>query len=178
MQNNTAAKVVRKGLDEGAREMVNREVHYCVSSLISELCKDEVKAGELMEVMYKYDYEEAAMQYIYNDMSRTDCVEYLEGLSIDCRDEETIGTLREAVLANAIEEGIEVFCEERNVEPYSWEIYEHWIVSDWLADKLAAKGHAVMYDFYGLTIWGRPTTGQAIYCDSVIQGIYAEMMAA
>lgn len=54
-------------------------------------------------------------------------------------------------------------------------MFEHWIVSDWLADKLAAQGEKVDKDFAGLTIWARTTTGQAVYCDGVIERIAAEV---
>lgn len=48
------------------------------------------------------------------------------------------------------------------------EIYEYWAVTPWLAEKLANQGERVDQDFYGLCIWGRTCTGQAIYMDSVI----------
>lgn len=54
------------------------------------------------------------------------------------------------------------------------EIFEHWLVSDWLAEKLAAKGEYVETNFYGMSIWGRTTTGQAVKMDRVIQEIAAE----
>ena len=52
------------------------------------------------------------------------------------------------------------------------EALEHWIVSDWFADKLIAKGEMVTKDFLGLNIWGRTTSGQAIFLDGVIEQIY------
>jgi len=48
------------------------------------------------------------------------------------------------------------------------EILEHWIVSDWLAQRLEKNGETVDPDFAGLAIWGRRTTGQRIECDDVI----------
>ncbi len=57
------------------------------------------------------------------------------------------------------------------------EIFEHYIVTGWLAERLAEKGEAVLMDFYGLTLWGRATTGQAVYMDGVIEEIYADMQA-
>lgn len=50
------------------------------------------------------------------------------------------------------------------------EIYEWWLVSDWLADKLAERGHPVCRN-YALGLWGRCTTGQAIALDHGIQEI-------
>lgn len=55
------------------------------------------------------------------------------------------------------------------------EAYEHWLVSDWLADKLREKGEMVG-EVCGLMIWGRCTTGQVIYMDHVIQEIAEEVM--
>lgn len=55
------------------------------------------------------------------------------------------------------------------------EIYEVWIVSDWLADKLRAKGECVTSPDDWIQIWGRGTTGQAICLDYVIQSIVDDM---
>lgn len=63
--------------------------------------------------------------------------------------------------------------EHYGFDPYQWEVYEHWIVSEWLADKLEAEGERIDRDFAGLCIWGRTTTGQAINMDSVIRRICA-----
>ena len=51
------------------------------------------------------------------------------------------------------------------------EALEHWLVSEWLAKRLLEEGEMVI-EFLGLTIWGRTTSGQAIYIDSVIEDIY------
>ena len=63
--------------------------------------------------------------------------------------------------------------DEENEDEYI-EAMEHWIVSDWLADKLSERGEMVNKDIYGLTVWGRCTTGQAVYLDSVIKNIFNE----
>ena len=52
------------------------------------------------------------------------------------------------------------------------EVYEWWIVSGWLADKLEEKGEVVIS---GENIWGRRTTGQAILLDFVISDICNDM---
>lgn len=56
--------------------------------------------------------------------------------------------------------------------------YEHWIVSDWLAAKLAEKNELIDRDVLGLTIWGRCCTGQSITMDHVIKEIYSELVSA
>lgn len=72
-------------------------------------------------------------------------------------------------------DGWQGLCEEYDIEPHYLEVYEHWIVTSWLADKLIAKGEKVDKDFAGLTVWARTTTGQAIYLDDVIEQIAADM---
>lgn len=47
---------------------------------------------------------------------------------------------------------------------------EFWLVSNWLANKLKEHGGRV-YDLGDGNIWGRMTSGQAIYMDSLIRDI-------
>jgi hypothetical protein len=67
-------------------------------------------------------------------------------------------------------------CSDEGIEPYEWEAYEHWIVSNWLGRKLTERGYTVR-EVLGLTIWARGTTGQSISMDGVINEIYREVMA-
>ena len=124
-------------------DFVRANVDHCVSSLVYTLAQgygDKNATRDLDELCEQafelstpaLDHESAAEEHI-RDMSRDECVEYLESLSIECRDDETVAELREAVLANAKEEGIEEFCSDHDIEPHECEVYEHWIVSDWLA---------------------------------------------
>ncbi len=55
------------------------------------------------------------------------------------------------------------------------EIYEYWAVTPWLAKKLINRSEKVDQDFYGLCVWGRTCTGQAIYMDGVIRRIVEEL---
>jgi hypothetical protein len=50
------------------------------------------------------------------------------------------------------------------------EILEWWAVTEWLAERLIEEGEPVLKNEFG-TWWGRTTSGQAIYMDSVIQKI-------
>lgn len=61
-------------------------------------------------------------------------------------------------------------CDHFNLEPEYGEIYEHWIVSDWLGRKLSERGH-IVENYLGMTIWGRGCTGQAISMDGVMEQI-------
>lgn len=77
-----------------------------------------------------------------------------------------------------IQETADAACQYDNLAPYKWEIFEHWAVTEWLAEKLEAKGERIDRDFAGLCVWGRTCTGQAISMDGVICDIYDEMMGA
>ena len=53
-------------------------------------------------------------------------------------------------------------------EPEYVEALQHWVVSDYLGDKLKELGEMVG-DVHNLTVWGRTTCGQAISMDHVIK---------
>ena len=50
------------------------------------------------------------------------------------------------------------------------EIYEFWSVDEWLGKKLEQAGE-IIFECLDFVVWGRCTTGQAIYLDRVIQNI-------
>jgi hypothetical protein len=143
-----------------AEDLVRREVFYCVSHLVSVLANGTpFGQGDLNDTVEQarelcmplYDYEEAAIQAGF--------VQNAAGMWED----PSIG-----------EDGVsdvEQLCEMEGIEPYEREVFEHWIVSDWLADKLAERGEKVDKDFAGMVVWARTTTGQGIASDSVIEQI-------
>ena len=65
-------------------------------------------------------------------------------------------------------------CEDHDLDPYQREVFEHWFITEWLADKLEAKGEKVDRDFGGLCVWARTTSGQGIASDYVIEQIYSD----
>lgn len=152
-----------------AQDLVRREVHYCVSSLVSEMAK-YADNGPLGEQAYDLcapvaDYEEAAREAGWSSSPNGEVWKHY-GLGPRFGPQKT--WLPDWVAA----------CDKDGLEPHYREVYEHWIVSDWLADKLSEKGEKVDKDFAGMTIWARTTTGQAIYCDHVIEQITAEVNKA
>lgn len=69
------------------------------------------------------------------------------------------------------------FGEDEIMELYSdknGEVFEHWIVSDWLMTKLREHGETVV-EICNLNIWCRTTTGQQIIADHVIEEIVKEL---
>lgn len=156
--------------------LVSREVHYCVSFLVSTLAggmscsihsegrarEERTNLAEAVEQAFELacpidDYEEAAFQAGWTQRGNIAFLRAGDSYDLNATTWQNI-------------------CEERDIEPYQREVYEHWIVSDWLADRLAEKGEKVDKDFAGLTVWARTTTGQGIASDSVIEAIHAALV--
>lgn len=53
-------------------------------------------------------------------------------------------------------------------------VLEWWAVDDWLHRKLKEKDECVA-DLGSLRVWGRTTSGQAIWLDGVIEEIYDDL---
>lgn len=62
-----------------------------------------------------------------------------------------------------------------NLECDYTEVYEHWTIPERWTAKLLRDHGQVVFDFGGLTIWGRRTTGQSISIDSVIRRIVSNL---
>lgn len=153
-----------------ADQLVSREVFHCVSSLVATLASgwnvDHVNEDmdalheQAQELCYAVeDWEQAARENGWVDHGEG-LVRHKEHGIFDI----TVATWQD-------------LCVTHGVEPYQWEVFEHWIVSDWLADELTKHGEKVDKDFAGLCVWGRTTTGQAISQDAVLQKIHAELVA-
>lgn len=146
---------------ETCRAMVQREVYYCVSTLVSELMQDPGGryVDDLITVCLSDDWSEAAKDHARQDKTLTDVER------------------KELLEALTDQDAARDYCDEHRIEPFTVEAFEHWIVSDWLASKLEERGEMVIRDFLGLTIWGRTCTGQAIRIDGVISDIALEAFA-
>ena len=151
---------------QSVREFVEREVIYCVSMLIPELAK--IEGGEYYddimqicsrpETVYRAKFDCANC---LSDWESDDTYEYEQPISAQ--------NCPGCGQFNGVSDW-----EEETGDDYL-EAYEHWIVSDWLASRLEAKGEMVSKDIHGLTVWGRTCSGQAILLDAVICGIYNEL---
>jgi hypothetical protein len=158
-------------IQDRARSLVSREVHLCLSGMVSALAAGYGDSGQardlaaLCEQAWELsspipDYEEAAIEAGWKHQERE---EGGQNVYIDETDGQTW-------CADDWQE----LCQDHDIEPYDREIYEHWAVSSWLADKLEAQGEKVDRDFAGLIVWARTTTGQAIAIDCVIEAITIE----
>lgn len=156
-------------------EFVSREVIYCVSSLVSTLITaagetgsvGDISQDELYSLCQRDDYETPARENGWTMDGDGTIIKY--GVN---EDEEIAET--DSEIADSWQDA----CEIDRLDPETVEVYEHWIVTDYLASKLEAKGEIVAHDIAGLTIWGRCTTGQRISMDGVIESIYNEMIGA
>lgn len=150
-------------------DIVRAEILVCVSSLVSTLAGDygrdfeRTDLGALVEQAFELaapipDYESAA-----RDAGWT-----------PTQDNAEIRRDGERVSCSGADRW-QVACERDNIEPHDREVYEHWAITSWLADKLEAKGEKVDRDFAGLTVWARTTTGQMVAADWVIEQIVADL---
>lgn len=169
-------------------DMIRTEVHYCVSSLVSTLASGYgmiqpdrpgvstvAELTALTEQAFELcspidDWEETA-----RDNGWTETPEgwwWREPFTDEEHEKADFYFLGSGPFVKV--ETAAQACDYSGEPAYQFEVFEHWIVSDWLADKLEAKGEKVARDFAGLTVWARTTSGQAIYADSVIEAIYRE----
>ena len=58
------------------------------------------------------------------------------------------------------------------------EALQHWLVSDWLADKLEQVGALVARDVLGFEIWGRTQCGQSLTMDSDLNKVADLILAS
>ena len=151
---------------------VERNIGPCVSSLMYDVGRNLEECSRIFDFDYdeavgwfqREDFEEVVSYHISN-LDRDEVVEYLTGRSIECRDDEDIATLREAMFEDIKSEDLDEYARENGIDPDYDEVYEHYIVnSSWAADDLRAYGQ-IVFEFGGLTIFGRCTTGQSMSLD-------------
>jgi len=138
-------KKTTKPTQEQLRQFVNREVFVCQSHLVEELLKDG-----------KFEYEDITnfcQPWVKEEI----------GVCDGCKSDK----------AKPVNDYFNCFkCwESEGKYDNPQDVFEWWVVSDWLLDKLEANGQPVMRTDWG-NWWGRTTTGQAILLDWVIEKIY------
>jgi hypothetical protein len=156
-------------------EFVHREVIYCVSGLVFQIGRE---SDDWFHLFVQDDWETAVREAV-PDMPREKLLEFLRENNCEVGADSSAATLWSACLRHLESAASWLdFGHTYDLEPQRHEIYEHWIVSEWLAAQLEQRGEVVERDFHGLTIWGRACTGQAILLDEVICAIYDELQKA
>lgn len=151
-------------------DMVQREVLCCMSSMVSTLAaggNHGSRTTSAVDHLMRQATELAAPVLDYEEAATQAWTPFKDQFGVACWRDDKDG----ATFAGTAEQ----LCDEHDIPAYEWEVYEHWAVTQWLAEKLQTQGERVDTDFAGLNIWARTTTGQAIGLDGCIQRIYADM---
>jgi hypothetical protein len=188
---------------EAARNYVQQHINGNVSALIAPLMSNyeaacNVYGAEEIEELCQMpiDYEGLLSEQIRNyDLGELRAVvesstigedfdELIRAVVEECftgrlKTKNLAEELRSAVLCKALELTREGQCdlvEELGLDIDDWQqdVYEWYDVSFTLGSHLMAKGEKVV-SFYGLRLWGRTCTGQAVYMDGVIEDIVREL---
>ena len=141
-------------MQDKTRQLVDQDVYSCVSMMVDFILSTEhYEMGEnapfsMEDVtnMHSPDYsemEEGELDEINDDQHGEDFTDY------------------------DFDEKVE-FLQDNHEMP---EIYEWWMVSNWLADKLDEMGECILDG----NIWGRCTTGQAIMMDGIIEKLIVDL---
>lgn len=142
---------------QAIQQFVEQNVLLNVSALIRRLSEERLSpaiAEQVLNLCLQVDYPETAHQY-----------GWLKTNGIWCHSE-NINTYTD----------VKKLVKEEGLEDIYKEAYEHWIITDGLAEKMESCGEIVDMGFFGLTVWGRTSTGQAIWLDSVIQDVCAGLV--
>lgn len=70
-------------------------------------------------------------------------------------------------------EAIEAAWDDSGDEPDMIEAMQHWLVSDWLAEKLEEVGALVSRDVLGFNVWGRTKCGESLSLDADLTRVVA-----
>ena len=132
-------------------DFVGREVLTCQSSLVEMLLEKEIASYDDITGLYTYNCPECGNPQIELSEYETPAGSELLYKCPECKKEY-----------------------DDEPEQEAQEIFDWWVVSGWLLDKLEAHGEPVLKTDYG-DWWGRTCTGQAILLDSVIENIYKSL---
>ena len=164
------------------QEFISREILLCVSTLVWELTqkecdclseedKYELWTGPIDYGAAKYELE-LAQDSVFKHFDIRDNRYYFGVKNFH-------GAWKVDPVYNDEEQAIAEYYEQYlgdSLEDYRQEIFEHWVIEDYLARKLREHGETVV-EVLGLTIWARPSTGQSIALDYVIQKIYRGLIS-
>ena len=173
-------------MQEACSKWVYRNIGTCVSSLMYDVGQNL----EACSKIFDFDFDEAMGWFVRDDWEEPvnyfidnadlDDLESIAdstsgswaGVLAECEGE-GIDTLREKVKELVTDH--EEVAREYGLDPDQDEVYEHWTIPEgWTARYLQAQGE-VVFDFGGMRIWGRMTTGQSISMDGVIRNIVKDL---
>ena len=150
---------------ETIQRIIDQEIFTNASQFIGELVNDPEGRyiDDLMPCLEQIDYSEAPEGYAIDFQGPYKWT----WADVEGNAETDFETEEEAIRASWENYGDEP--EERI------EALQHWLVSDWLADKLESIGACVARDVMGFEVWGRTECGQSLTMDSDINKV-AELL--
>lgn len=174
-------------------QFVQRHIVHCVSYMVSELTRQAEHFPDWEDDLYSAhqvpDYETAVHYWIesaggedlatvlndwFTDDSLPDDWDVCEWNDTQVRNMRK--TIEKHVLdfdAGEYEDFVNEY--DINVDDYQSDVYEHWVVSPFLARYLENHGEKIISVFDFDYIWCRTTTSQSIAIDYVITKIYDEI---
>lgn len=169
-------------------KLVDREVYYCVSHLISHFFSNPEACGEdyqddLMNLGRCVDWEqtwEEASDYTLIQDSEGQWYIVDSSLWENDKDDLANDIAKDVWLNKYSEHTVEdptdfhEICGYIECDPVEMEVLEHWIVSNWLYDQLSERGQSIGI-IHEIDVWGRTTTGQSISQDGIIFEIARDM---
>lgn len=176
-------KIVFDCNDKRVSDMVSSEVMQRCNELFSALGSviDDPNMSDyyddFLSLQYSDDWESPASEFIEGHCEGMfdDLLDMIAEYDSDAHDkygEYDIEALRQVMHVELADNGdYEEFCNEHDLEADRIEVYEHWVVSDWLGRELQDRGENVCMDFMGFTVWGRTCTGQSMTLDYVMRDI-------
>lgn len=156
-------------------KFVSREVYTCFSYEMDEILKLKPELFDDIENLYNYNCTECGSGYIDEINAKICCLDVPE-VCPECG--EKIGDKKEfiAEFGGVCKCGKEIINVDGvdDIESEPQEVFEWWIISKWLYEKLKEKGEPVL-EWGNNYYWGRTTMGQAILLDWIISDICQDM---
>lgn len=154
--------------------MTQEKVGKFVSQNVFLCCSDIVERLRIQDDEFDNAILEALPQTTNIINVLTGCWEDYNYKELETYKEQLAEAMEHADSPEQLEELQEALENTDNAEFNYAEIFEYWFVSDYLAEKLEAKGEMII-DEFNCKIWGRACTGQAILLDYVINEICKEL---
>lgn len=157
---------------------VERNVIYCVSSLMYDIGQNLEQCSKIFDFDYdealgwfqRDDWEEPVWEHI-RDLDQDEVVEYLEDHDTEFGPILSLVSLQELMFEHIkTEDELQDYANDNRIDPYIVEALEFWIVDRYFAKELETQGETV-FEFDGMRIWSRTTSGQSIsmdYCTTQI----------
>jgi len=168
---------LERRLQEAGSRLVDREVVYCISSLVYTMAQAYGHEGPKdVQDMAEQAFELSTALPDYEEAAEQNGATLFQDDDGDWKWKDEDGNESDDFWSDKAD-AAQNYCEKNRVDTddYGREVYEHWIVSRWLADKLQERGERVDRDFAGMIVWARTTTGQAISLDHVIRQIVIDL---